>query len=159
MNEKMQYIVDMIIDGDDDDIKEIEEAILMESEEDKIIRTLGDTTFMNYIMKFEEYLDDHDIYLFDGWETAKFIGRPKIDKFWTEFNLWVSPETDLRGAMRLKNDKEGQNRILVKDLGETGKILKFKILKRYLDAVEERSKERAEQLSDEQVTKMSPAVT
>ena len=57
--------------------------------------------------------------------------------------------------MRLKNDKEGQNIVRVKELDNNqGKLVQFKILKRYLDAIEKRNKERAEQLSDEQLEDM-----
>lgn len=154
--DKMRDVVDMILSEDDTDFEKIEETILLENDEERILRQMGDSTYMNYLMKFEEYLDDHDIYLFDGWEDAKILGKPKVDKFWTEFMVLVSPDTDLRGAMRLKNDKEGQNKVMTKELTDNqGTIVKFKILKRYLDAIEARNKERAEQLSDEQLESIS----
>lgn len=153
--EGMHRIVDLMLDGDDEDFQEIKEAILLENDEERILRTLGDSTFMNYLLKFEEYLDDHDVYLFDGWEDAKILKPVSIDRFWTEFLVWFGPDADLRGASRLTNDKEAQNSVQVKNLGESGYILKFRILKRYLDAIEQRSKERAEQLSDEQLEQMS----
>ena len=150
--DKMRNVVDMLLSEDETDFEKIEETILLENDEERILRQMGDSTYMNYLMKFEEYLDDHDIYLFDGWEDAKVLGKPKVNKFWTEFMVLVSPDADLRGAMRIKNDKEGQNRVMVKELTDKqGTIVKFKILKRYLDAIEARNKERAEQLSDEQL--------
>ena len=154
--DKMRDVVDMILSEDDTDFEKIEETILLENDEERILRQMGDSTYMNYLMKFEEYLDDHDIYLFDGWEDAKILGKPKVDKFWTEFMVLVSPDTDLRGAMRIKNDKEGQNKVMTKELTDNqGTVVKFKILKRYLDAIEARNKERAEQLSDEQLESIS----
>ncbi len=149
--EGMRRIVDLMLEGDEDDFQEIKEAILLENDEERILRTLGDSTYMNYLLKFEEYLDDHDVYLFNGWEDAKIMKPINIDRFWAEFQVWFSPEADLRGAARITNDKEAQNKVTVKNLGDQGYILKFRILKRYLDAIEQRSKERAEQLSDEQL--------
>lgn len=153
--EGMRRIVDLMLEGDDDDFQEIKEALLLENDEERILRNLGDSTYMNYLLKFEEYLDDHDVYLFDGWEDAKVLKPITIGRFWTEFLVWFGPDADLRGATRLVNDKEAQNKVKVKKLGEQGYIVKFSILKRYLDAIEERSKERAEQLSDEQLEQMS----
>ncbi len=153
--EGMRRIVDLMLEGDDDDFQEIKESILLENDEERILRTLGDSTYMNYLLKFEEYLDDHDVYLFDGWDQAKILKPIVIDRFWTEFLVWFSPDADLRGASRITNDKEAQNSVKVKNLGDSGYILKFRILKRYLDAIEQRSKERAEQLSDEQLEQMA----
>lgn len=153
--EGMRRIVDLMLEGDDEDFQEIKEAILLENDEERILRTLGDSTYMNYLLKFEEYLDDHDVYLFDGWDEAKMMKPVVIDRFWTEFLVWFGPDADLRGASRITNDKEAQNSVQVKNLGDKGYILKFRILKRYLDAIEQRSKERAEQLSDEQLEQMA----
>ena len=105
--------------------------------------------------KFEEYLDDHDVYLFNGWEEAKVLKPINVERFWVEILVWFGPDADLRGATRLTNDKEAQNSVQMKKLGDHGYILKFRVLKRYLDAIEQRSKERAEQLSDEQLEQMS----
>ncbi len=151
----MRRIVDLMLEGDDDDFQEIQEALLLENDEERIQRNLGDSMYMNYILKFEEYLDGHDVYLFDGWEDAKLLKPINIGRFWAEFLIWFGPDADLRGATRIINDKEAQNKVVVKNLGDKGYIVKFKILKRYLDAIEERSKERAEQLSDEQLEQMA----
>lgn len=153
--EGMKHIVDMILEGDEEDLQEIENKIITESNEERILRNLGDSTFMNYLLKFEEYLDNHDIYLFDGWEEARVIKPIKVGKFWAEFLLVVGKDTDLRGAIRLMNDKEGQNKVQYKELdGGKGYVIKFKVLKRYLEAIEKRSKEKAEQLADEQLEQM-----
>ncbi len=153
--EKMRHVVDLILEGDEDDLQQVEEQILLENNEEKILRQLGDPTQMNYLLMFEQYLDEHDLYLFDGWEDAKFVGRPIIDTFWTTFHVWVTSETDLRGAMRLKNDKEGQNKVMQKKLSNGDSIIKFKILRRYLDHIEQRNKEKAEQLANEELEKMT----
>lgn len=153
--EEIREVMDLIMYGDEEDLAHAKKTLVKENEEERIVRVLGDSMPMNYLMKFEEYLDDHDIYLFKGWEDARVIGSPVISKFWAVFNIWVSPDTDMRGAKRLVNDKEGQNIVRVKKLdGDRGMIVQFKVLKRYLDAIEQRNKDRAEQLSDEQLEEM-----
>ena len=64
------YLVDMILDGR---LEEATTAGILESEEHDASRKVGDTTLLNYLVKLEEYLDDHDIYAFDGWEAAEFV--------------------------------------------------------------------------------------
>ncbi len=141
-------VVDMLIDGD---IVSATEHLLLENQEQQIIRAMGgDRMPMNYLLKFEEYLDDHDVYLFDGWNKSKICYRPKIEKFWTTFWLFCPDGTDLRGATRVTNDKEGQNEVGKKRI-EGGHILQFKILRRYLDEVEKKNQERAEELSAEEM--------
>lgn len=141
-------VVDMLIDGD---VEAATEHLLMENQEQQIIRAMGGERMpMNYLLKFEEYMDDHDVYLFDGWNKAKICYRPKIDKFWTTFWLFCPDGTDLRGASRITNDKEGQNEVGKKRI-EGGHILQFKILRRYLDEVEKKNQERAEELSAEEM--------
>ncbi len=141
-------VVDMLIDGD---VEAATEHLLMENQEQQFIRAMGGERMpMNYLLKFEEYMDDHDVYLFDGWNKAKICYRPKIDKFWTTFWLFCPDGTDLRGATRITNDKEGQNEVGKKRI-EGGHILQFKILRRYLDEVEKKNQERAEELSAEEM--------
>ena len=141
-------VVDMLIDGD---VEAATEHLLMENQEQQIIRAMGGERMpMNYLLKLEEYMDDHDVYLFDGWIKAKICYRPKIDKFWTTFWLFCPDGTDLRGASRITNDKEGQNEVGKKRI-EGGHILQFKILRRYLDEVEKKNQERAEELSAEEM--------
>lgn len=143
-------IVDALLEGDD---AIATEHLLMENNEQQILRSMGgDRMPMNYLLKFEEYLDDHDIYLFDGWssEDCYIAYAPKIDKFWCTFYVFCPKDTDLRGASRIINDKEGQNQVKVKNV-EGGYILMFRILKRYLDQVEAKNQERAEELSKEEM--------
>ena len=141
-------IVDMLIEGD---TEAAETHLLAENQEQQIIRAMGgDRMPMNYLLKFEEYLDDHDIYLFDGWEDCVICFKPRIDKFWTTFYVFCPDGTDLRAALRLVNDKEGQNEVKQKRT-EGGHILQFRILRRYLDEVEKKNQERAEELSAEEM--------
>jgi hypothetical protein len=141
-------VVDMLIDGD---VAEAEEYLLLENQEQQIIRAMGgDRMPMNYLLKFEEYLDDHELYLFDGWKKAKVCYRPRIEKFWCTFFLFCPDSVDLRGALRLINDKEGQNEVGKRRV-DGGHVLQFKILRRYLDEIEKRNQERAEQLSSEEM--------
>lgn len=148
MTEDFESIVDLLIEGEEE---EALHHLLMENDEEQITRAMGDSNKMNYLMKFEEYLDDHDIYIFDGWEEAQIITRPVIDTFWTTFYVRLGKNADLRGALRIKNDKEGQNTVRYKKNGDGSYTLIFKILKRYLDQIEHKSKEKAEQLADEKM--------
>ena len=103
---------------------------------------------MNYMMLFEEFLEQHDIYLFKGWEKASFIGPPTVEKFWVVFTLLVSPETDLRGARRV-NDAMHQGKVVMKKTQDGSIMVQFQVLKRALDQIETDNKERIEKLSDQ----------
>jgi hypothetical protein len=147
-SQSMVPIVDLLIEGDVDAALE---HLLMENQEQQIVRAMGgDRMPMNYLLKFEEYLDDHDIYLFDGWEDVQVCYKPRIDKFWCTFYVHCPKGTDLRGALRITNDKEEQNEIKQKTTDD-GTILQFRILRRYLDEVEKNNQERAEELSTEEM--------
>ena len=149
MTHDLTHVVDKLLD--EDDLAGAEEALLMENEEDRLTRKLGDDTLTNYLLKFEEYLDDHDIYLYDNWEKAQVLGRPRVQRFWVIVYLWVPKETDLRGMERIKTDQEGQNQIRVKKLKDGSRILEVKVLRRLLDKVEEKSQEEAEEVSNEKI--------
>ena len=141
----LRPVVDMLIEGESEAALE---HLLMENEEQKIVRALGgDRTIMNYLLKFEEYLSEHDVYLFDGWEEVSIIHTPIIDQFWTTFHVFAPEGTDLRGAARILNDRDGaQNEVKYKKT-KGGTILVFKILKRYLNDIEARNQENAEEFS------------
>ena len=142
-------IVDMLIEGD---TEAAESHLLAENQEQQIIRAMGgDRMPMNYLLKFEEYLDDHDIYLYDNWEKAQVLGRPRVQRFWVIVYLWVPKETDLRGMERIKTDQEGQNQIRVKKLKDGSRILEVKVLRRLLDKVEKKSQEEADEVSNEKI--------
>lgn len=142
------YLVDMIMSD------RLEEAItsgILESEEHDTARKIGDTTLMNYMIKLEEYLDDHDIYAFDGWENATFVKKPKVEKFWATFVLHVGPKCEIEGINRITNTKEAQNKVGVQKLEDGSMIVTLQILKRYLDAIETRNKQKSDELSDEEL--------
>jgi len=149
MTHDLTHVVDKLLD--EDDLAAVEHALLMENEEDRLTRKLGDTTLTNYLLKFEEYLDDHDLYLYDGWNDVQVLGRPRVQRFWVIVYLWVPKETDLRGMERIKTDQEGQNQIKVKKLKDGSRILEVKVLRRLLDKVEEKSQDEAEDVSDEKI--------
>lgn len=146
----MEHIVDLLMDGN---LDEAQTELLLENEQTQIMSSIGDTTQFNYLMKFEEYLDEHDLYLFPGWEDAIVVSPIVIEKYWTVFYLKVGANTDLRGAKRVQSNKEGQNRVGVKKLDD-GYLVKFQILKKYLDDIEIRNKEKIEDLAKEEETKL-----
>lgn len=131
-----------------DDAESLDEFILNESERDEVLSSLGgDQTLINYMFLFEEFLEQHDLYLFKGWEKAQFIGRPKIEKFWVTFHLLVNSKSDMRGAKRI-NDALKQGEVIAKDLPDgKGKIVQFTVLKRDLDRIEADNQEKIEKLS------------
>ena len=142
-------VVDMLIDGREEDA---EAHLLVENQEQQIIRAMGgDRMPMNYLLKFEEYLDDHDVYLFDGWEECIICYKPRIDKFWCTFYVFCPKGTDLRGALRIVNDKEGKQNEVKQKKTDDGHILQFRILRRLLDELEKKNQERAEDLSAEEM--------
>ncbi len=149
MTHDLTHVVDMMLD--EEDLEGAEEALLMENEEDRLTRKLGDNTLTNYLLKFEEYLDDHDIYLYDGWNTVQVLGRPRVQRFWVIVYLWVPKKVDVKGILRIKNDQEGQNQIKVKKMRDGSSVLEVKVLRRLLDKVEEKSQDEAEEVSDEKI--------
>lgn len=138
-------LIEVMLNEDDESL---EEFMLTESEKDQVLASLeGDTTVMNYMMLFEEFLEQHDIYLFKGWEKAAFVGVPKVEKFWVTFTMVVDGETDLRGAKRV-NDAMPQGRVKAKRMDEGQVLVEFQVLKRALDQIEAVNKEKIEKLSD-----------
>lgn len=143
-----EHAVDLILEGD---LEGAEEYILAESVEDKLLRAVGEVSILNYLMKFEQYLSEFDVYLYDGWDDPDKIqiaAMPEIGNYWCTFMLRVPAKVDLRGAKRLLSDKTAQNQIKVKK-GEDGMmLLKFKILKRELDRLEQDNKLKSEEIAD-----------
>jgi len=144
MGELAEYAVDLLLNGKIDEAKQ---TLLVEAVQDQVLRAIGETSLLNYMMKFEQYLDDHDIYMFDGWDDAEFVGKPKVETYWVTVYMQVGPKTDLRGAKRVIADKEAQNRVSYKELDDGGCLLRFKVLKRYLDQIEIDEKERADNIA------------
>jgi hypothetical protein len=144
---ELTEIVELILE---EDLEQAEYHLLIESTEERIIQALdGERMPMDYMLKFEQFLDEHDIYLFDGWDTAQFVTKPRIEKYWAFFYLKASKDTDLRGALRIQNSKEGQNKVGVKKTGD-GYIFEFKILKRYLDQLDQKNKEEASRVAGDE---------
>ena len=145
-NDTMDHLVEVMLDGNE---STLDELVLLEGEKDDVINSLGgETTLMNYMMLFEEFLEDHDIYLFDGWEDAQFIGKPIVEKFWITFHILLSDKADIRGGKRV-NDALKQGEVIIRKLKDGRYLARFLILKRDLDAIENANKERIDQLSDQ----------
>lgn len=139
-------LVEVMLDEDDDSL---DEFILTESEKDEVLAALsGDTTLMNYLMLFEEFLEQHDLYLFTGWDDAQIVGQPSVEKFWVTFDLLIDHKTDFRGARRI-NDAMPQGQVTAKRLQDGNILVRFQILKRLLDQIETDNKEKIEKLSDQ----------
>jgi len=149
MSHDLSHVVDLLLDSED--TSAAEHALLMENEEDRLTRKLGNQTLTDYLLKFEEYLDNHDLYLYDGWEDAQVLGRPKVKRFWVVVYLWAAKNVDLRGIYRIKTDQEGQNQVKVKRLKDGSHIIEVSVLRRLLDKVEEKSQDEADQVSDEEI--------
>jgi len=149
MTHDLTHVVDKLLD--EDDSAYAEHALLMENEEDRLTRRLGDQMLTNYLLKFEEYLDDHDLYLYDGWEDVQVLGKPQVQRFWVIVNLWASKDVDLAGIQRIKTDQDGQNQIKVKKLKDGSMVIQVRILRRLLDRVEEKSQDEVEEISDEKI--------
>lgn len=149
MSYRMDHIVDMIVEGD---VEGANEFLLTESEENKIMKAMGgEIKLMNYLLKFEQFLDDHDIYMFKGWDEADIVGNPRVDKFWVTFHLRLQEGSEIEGAKRLQANQKGQNQIKGIQLDDGSYLLRIKILKKFLDDIEKQNKEKSDQLSDEEV--------
>ena len=145
-HETFNQLVDVMLTEDDEAVNEF---LLMESEKDEVLADLdGDTTLMNYLFLFEDFLEQHDIYLFKGWEQAQVVGRPSVEKFWVTVTLLVSDKTDLRGAKRV-HDAINQGEVTTKQLNNGHILVKFMILRRSLDQIESLNKDKIEKLSDQ----------
>jgi hypothetical protein len=145
MSELTQYAMDLLLEDKLDEAKEI---LLAEAIESDIIRHIGETSKLDYLLKFEKFLDDRDIYLFNGWEDAQILSAPKVSKFWVILDLKVPKHTELKGALRCCSDENEQNSTLYKQLEDGSFFVRFKILRRDLDKVEMSNKDKAEEISD-----------
>lgn len=144
MTNPYHQLVEIML-GDDD--ASLDEFILQESEKDDVMLSLdGNSTLMNYMMLFEEFLDNHDLYLFKGWEKAVFVKPPMIEKFWAVFWLQVGPETDLDGARRI-HDAVPQGEVAFHKQSDGTTVVKFTILKRALDQIEVDTRTKIEKLA------------
>lgn len=106
-------------------------------------------SYQGYMLKIEEFLDDADIYAFDGWEEAELIGHPHISRFWVVCDLLLPKKTDLQGGLRLIG-KDNENRVLFKKKDHQW-IVRLKILKRTLDEIQKKNQGEAQRRAKEQV--------
>lgn len=145
MINNMESIVDMILD---DRLDEAREELLMENVEEKLLKSVAEVSYANYLMKFEAYFNDHDGYMFgQEWDNAQILlDKIKVDKFWVNIYMIVAKGTDLRGAKRLLTNGS-QNKISYKKLSDGSVLLKFRILKRYLDKMEIEDKSKAQEIA------------
>jgi hypothetical protein len=145
MSELSDYAVSLIME---DRIDEAKECLLAESIETDIIKSIGEVSALDYLLKLESFFDQRDLYLYRGWEDAQILSRPKIEKFWVTLDLRVAPHTELKGALRCCSDEEGQNTAKYKQLEDGSYFVRFKILRRILDQIETDMKDRAEEIAD-----------
>lgn len=136
----------------DEDLQEniVKGIILNEARRNELLGSLeGDKTLLQYLLLFEEYLDQHDIYMFKGWKDkeSKIIGKPTIGKFYFTVFLNVKKGTDLRGIKRIK-DANSKTNILGKRQKDGSITLKIEMLKSLLDKIDADNKEKIENMSD-----------
>ena len=146
MSQRMEDVVDLILE---DRFEEAQESLLRETVEDKLLRQVKSVSYMDYLLKFEEFFNDYDGYLFgEEWDRAEvLLDKIKVDKFWVTIFMVVPKDTDLRAAKRLMGDKTPQNTVQFRKLPGGRVLLKFKVLRRYLDKIEQKNQEKAEEVS------------
>lgn len=125
------------------------EALLVESVETELVKNIAETSKMDYLLKFEKFLDDRDLYLYHGWEDAQVLAAPEISKYWVSVDLRVPKDCELKGALRCCNSEtDEQNTTRYKQLEDGSYYVRFKILRRVLDQIEMDAKDRAEEIAD-----------
>lgn len=132
-------------------ITEAREALLVESIESQLVKNIAETSKLDYLMKFEKFLDDRDLYLYKGWEEGEILGSPDVGKYWVKVDLRVPKDCELKGALRCCNTEDDeQNTVRYKQLEDGSYYVRFKILRRLLDKIEMDSKDRAEEIADDE---------
>jgi hypothetical protein len=131
-----------------DRIMEAKETLLVESIESDLIKNIGETSKLDYLMKMEKFFDNHDLYLFKGWEDAQILEAPVVEKYWVSLDLRVPADCELKGAVRCCSGEESQNTARYKKLEDGSYYVRFKILRRLLDQIEMDAKDRAEEIAD-----------
>lgn len=147
MSTLTDYAMTLILE---DRIDDATECLLAESIESDIIQAIGETSKLDYLLKFERFIDERDLYLYKGWEDAQILSSPKVDKFWVTIDLRAPKEVELKGAERCCSDEESQNTIHWKELEDGTYFVRFKILRRFLDQIEMNAKDRAEEIADKE---------
>lgn len=132
-----------------DRLVEAREALLAESIETEVVKNIGETSKLDYLLKIEQFFDDRDLYLYHGWEDAQILGSPKVTKFWVTLDLRVAKDTELKGALRCCNGEDSeQNSATYKQLEDGSYFVRFKVLRRLLDKIEMDAKDHAEEIAD-----------
>lgn len=145
-------IMDAIITEEGD--PGIKDIVLRESKRTEILGQLDDNKeIMNYLFLFEEFLDQHDIYMFEGWKDAKFIGKPIAGRFWFKVYILVDSKTDLEGAKRIK-DANPESEIKIKTRHDGTRLLSFEIKRNLLDDIQKNNNDKIENLSDASLEEM-----
>jgi len=133
----------------EDRLDEAQECLMAESIETDLIQAVGETSQLDYLLKLEKFFDDRDLYVYTGWEDAQVVAPPKIGKFWVTLDLRVPQNAELKGALRCcSTEEEEQNTAGFKTLEDGSHFVRFKILRRLLDKIEMTSKDRAEDIAD-----------
>lgn len=148
----MRHIVNYLMEDGSPDVAV--KLALMENEQDELLTKLGGSnTILRYLYRFQQYWEDHDLYLFDGWKEAKILAPISVEKFWVTITVVVPKGTELDGAKRLMTDKEAQNNVQYRKLDSGAYIVRFKILKRYLDEIDIDNEQRVDRISDDKLDK------
>ena len=137
----------------EDRLDEAKDWLLREGLEQTVLKGISNASYMDYLMRLEEYLSNRDIYLFGKqWDNAEvLLDKIRVDKFWVTVYLIVDKDTDLRGALRLMSGLENQNQVKKKNLEDGRIMLQMKILKRYLDNIEQENQEQAKAIAQKEV--------
>jgi len=145
-------LIERLLLPDDQAVSTVVGHLLVEDEESELVRTIGDTSLVHYCMKCQQFIEDElDLYVFAGWEQAEFIGPPVVEKFWVTFRLLLPPDSEWKYAKRFQYNHMGQNQIQVRQMDDGSYLVQVRILKRFLDMLEIRDKDKSEQLADEDI--------
>lgn len=144
-------LIERLLVDDDMAVPTVVNHLLVEDEEAQLVQVIGDTSLVHYCMKCQQFIEDElDLYVFKGWEDAEIVGAPKVEKFWVTFDILLPPESEYKAAERFTFNKMGQNEVTVKELRDGSYLVHIRMLKRFLDALELRDKDKSEQLADEE---------
>lgn len=132
-----------------DRLDEARETMLAESFETDLIKNIGETSKLDYLLKLEKFFDDRDLYLYSGWEDAEILGSPNVSKFWVSLDMKVSKDAELKGILRCTYGEDSeQNTAKYKQLEDGNYYVRVKVLRRLLDKIEMTAKDRAEDIAD-----------
>jgi hypothetical protein len=142
-----EYAVQLLLE---DRVDEATDAIVAEGIEDELLQQIRSTSELDYLLKLDQFFDERNLYMYDGWENAQILKQPKVDKFWVTLDVRVPKETELKGARRCCAGKENQNTVEFKQLEDGSFFIRFHILRRILDKLEMDNRDRANDISDKE---------